>query len=423
MSSFFQDAISILDNEIFKKGDKPVLDFLKKPKRVAEVSIPVKMDSGEIKFFSAWRSQHNDALGTFKGGIRFHPKTSLDEVSALSFLMTMKNAAIGVPYGGAKGGVKCDPKKLSQNELERLSRGYVKILYPLIGSEKDVPAPDVNTNAQIMAWMMDEYSILNGYTQHSSFTGKPRILEGSEAREAATGFGGYVILRESLKALNKNDLKTVAIQGFGNVGFNVARILSGKDFIIKAVSDSKGGVYAEGGLDVNALKKIQEESGSINRNACYYKKLDDVAESIPCKKISNEELLELDIDILIPSAIEGQIHEGNAGKIKSKIIVELANGAITDGAFPILEKRNIFIIPGIIANSGGVVGSYLEWSANRQEIVFSRDEELKKIDSFLTCSFKKIWNTMKNGKINLRLAAYKTAVDRLKEAMKLRGWI
>ena len=422
-NSFFQDTISILDNDIFKNEDRAVLDFLKNPKRVAEINIPVRMDSGEIKFFPAWRSQHNDALGTFKGGIRFHPDASLDEVSALSFLMTMKNAAIGVPYGGAKGAIKCDPKKLSQRELENLSRGYVKILYPLIGSEKDVPAPDVNTNAQIIAWMVDEYSILNGYTQHSSFTGKPRVLEGSDAREAATGLGGYIVLRETLEALNRNDLKTVAVQGFGNVGFHIARILSRQGFVIKAGSDSKGAVYAESGLDVELLKKAQEESGTVNQNKCYYKKLGEIAEVIPCKKISNEELLELDVDILIPSAIEGQIHEGNAGKINSKIIAELANGAISDSAFPVLEKKNVFVIPGIIANSGGVVGSYLEWSANKQEIIFSEHEELEKIDSFLTRSFKKIWETKEKEGINLRLAAYKTAVDRLKEAMKFRGWV
>lgn len=408
--SFFEEKISVLDNKNFNKISQETLEQLKSPKRIIEISIPVKT-SKCLKIFKGWRVQYSDALGPFKGGIRFRLAASLEEIKALAFLMTIKNAAVGLPFGGGKGGIACEPKNLVQKELEDLSRKYVGLLFPLLGQDKDVPAPDVNTNSQTMAWMVDEYSKISEKFEPAAFTGKPMELGGNPAREAATGFGGYVVLKNFLKR-EKIAAKTAIIQGFGNAGQFFAKFLYEDGFIIQAVSDSKGGIFKKDGIDINKLIEKRGRTG---------KKLPELAEEISCSKISNENLLELKVDILAPSALEEQITKSNVKKIKSGIILEIANAGISKDAEPILRTKKILIIPDIIANTGGVIGSYFEWLANKQKkTLLSEKEELKKIDDFLSSAFSKIWLTSQKKSLNLREAAYLIALSNIEKAMKLK---
>lgn len=406
--SFFEEKVSVLNNKNFNKVSQEALEQLRSPKRIIEISIPVKTRKG-LKIFKGWRVQHSDAMGPFKGGIRFHPGASLEEIKVLAFLMTIKNAAVGLPFGGGKGGISCEPKDLSQKELENLSRKYVELLFPLLGPDKDVPAPDVNTNSQTMAWMADEYGRLAGKYEPAVFTGKPVGIGGNPAREAATGFGGYVVLKNFLKR-EKMAAKTAAIQGFGNAGQFLAKFLYEDGFVIRAVSDSKGGIFKKEGIDINKLIEKRGRTG---------KKLPELAEEISCSKISNENLLELKTDILAPSALEEQITKSNAKKIKSGIILEIANAGISKDAEPILQTKKILIIPDVIANTGGVIGSYFEWLANKQKrTLLSEKEELKKINDFLSSAFSKIWLISQKNSLNLREAAYLIALKNIEKAMK-----
>ncbi len=388
--------------------------MLREPMRTLIVRIPVKMDNDTVKVFTGFRVQHNDALGPTKGGIRYHPNETLDTVKALAMWMTWKCSIAGLPYGGAKGGVICNPKEMSMNELERLSRGYVREVWWFIGPEKDIPAPDVYTNPQIMAWMMDEYSKIRGFNAFGVITGKPISVGGSLGRRDATARGGIVHIREAAKYLGI-DLKkaAVAVQGYGNAGYYAAklsRVLLGCKVV--AVSDSKGGIYDPKGLDPDLVLKHKSESGSV-------------IDYPGATNITNEELLELDVDILIPAAIENQITSKNADRIQAKMVAELANGPTTPEADEILHEREIFVIPDFVCNAGGVTVSYFEWVQNITGYYWSEDEVHSKLDRIMANAFRSMVNTFEDyrRKITPRTAAYIVAVKRVVQAMKDRGWI
>ena len=417
MSTFLENTQKLIEEAAdIAMIDGGILTRLKKPERILEFEIT----AGGNKF-QAWRVQHSSVLGPYKGGIRFHPDSNLDEVQALAALMTLKTSLMGIPYGGGKGAVKVNPKELSKKELEELSRGYAKAIFDKIGPEKDIPAPDVGTDSQIMAWMTDEYSKIAGYNVPGVFTGKPIELGGSKGREIATSFGGFVVLREYLRqakdlALLSGDL-TVVVQGFGNVGGHIARILKEAGFKIVGVSDSKSAIYCDEGIDVHEIIKIQKEKTAQGAAKI---SLEEAA-SGRYKIISNKELLESDADILIPSALENQITLENAKDIKAKVVLELANGPITAEADKILEKQGIQIIPDILANGGGVVGSYFEWAQNLQRLYWEEEEVLGRLDKIMADVFQAVARTKKEYGITWRQAAYVRAIKRVVDAMKLRG--
>jgi len=396
--------------EIMKISDD-VFEILSKPTRIIEVNIPVTMDDGKTRIFTGWRSQHNSALGPTKGGIRYHPDVTKDEVIALSAWMSVKNAVVVIPYGGGKGGVRVNPKELSSDELERLSRKYIDLIYKYIGPDQDIPAPDVYTNSQIMAWMMDEYSKLVGSHQPAVITGKPKILGGSKGRGTATARGGFFVLREALKVKSErfNGL-TAAVQGFGNAGSFATRFLSEAGVKVVAVSDSKGGIYNRNGLSYGAILEHKKNSGSVvNFNGA--------------DNITNKELLELEVDILVPAAIESVITEENADRIKARYILELANGPVVPQADKILYEKGTFVLPDILANAGGVTVSYFEWIQNRIGYYWSEREVHEKLDNIMTDAFHNVYKIMKDYNIDARKAAYILALSRIIDAMKSRGWI
>jgi len=422
--SAFENALEQLDKSAkILELDKSIHKRLKIPNIVYEVDIEVDMDGGEKKIFKGYRSQYNNARGPYKGGIRYHPNVSEDEVKALSFWMTMKCAVVGIPLGGGKGGIIVNPKELSEGELERLSRGYIQKLYKHIGPTKDVPAPDVYTTPQIMAWMLDEYEKLVGHHAPGAITGKPIVLGGSEGRGYSTAQGGAYVLEEAIKKLGKlpEDI-TIAIQGFGNAGSYMAKILHGKGYKIVAISDSKGGVYNEEGIDPQKAEKLKQGGGVLG---CYCSgdvcDIEGVATTGTCRKITNEELLELDVDVLVPAALENQITIENAERIKAKLIVELANGPTTSQADEILFKNGITVVPDILANAGGVTVSYFEQVQNVSNYYWTEEEVLKKLKLIMIDSFLNVWETKQKYDIDMRTAAFVVAVKRVTEAMELRG--
>lgn len=391
-------------------AEPAVYEILKNPMNVLEVSFPVKLDDGTIKTFTGYRSQHNNAIGPFKGGIRFHPDVTRDEVKALSTWMTFKCSVAGIPYGGGKGGIPIDPKDYSVAELERISRGYIKAISPLIGEKVDIPAPDVNTNGQIMSWMVDEYEKITGHSAKGVLTGKPLEFGGSLARTEATGYGVSLAAKLALEKLGI-DIKgsTFAVQGFGNVGYYTAYYAYKCGAKIVAISDINGAVYNEDGLDMEKIiKEIESRSFVINDS---YGKL-----------ITNQEILELNVDVLAPCALENQITTENADRIKAKVISEGANGPTTPEAEEILVKKGITIIPDILANSGGVVVSYFEWVQNLQGYYWSFEEVQEKEKILLTNAFNDVWDLSKEHNVNLRTASYMISIKRIAAAMKLRGW-
>ena len=394
------------------KLDPDVTDVLKSPMRELHVSLPVRMDNGGIKVFHGFRVQYNDAKGPTKGGIRFHPDETIDTVRALAAWMTWKCALMDLPLGGGKGGIICNPKEMSEGELERLSRAYARAVYQFIGPERDVPAPDVYTTPQIMAWIMDEYSAFAGKSQFGVITGKPLALGGSKGRGDATGKGGMYCIREAARKLGIDLGKaTIAVQGYGNAGYyaaKLAREMFGSRII--AVCDSQGGCYCKTGIDPEEANKIKTKTTSV----CNLKMGD---------KISGEDLLELDVDILIPSAIENVITEKNANNIKAKIVAELANGPTTPEADDILYKKGIHVIPDFLCNAGGVTVSYFEMVQNFNMYYWDEDEVYDRLDKKMTTAYNSVWDTHKDYKINMRQAAYVRAVERVVEAMKLRGWV
>jgi glutamate dehydrogenase/leucine dehydrogenase len=391
------------------KLDPGIHEMLKHPKRSLIVSITVRMDDGSISVFKGCRVQHWDARGPFKGGIRYHPNVTLEEVTALAMWMTWKCAVVDIPYGGAKGGICCNPKKMSKSELERLTRRYTSLILDYIGPYRDVPAPDVYTDAQTMAWIMDTYSQFKGYSVPECVTGKPISVGGSEGREEATSRGVVICAREAAKRLGlKFKGATVAVQGYGNVGWNAAKIAHDMGCKIIAVSDSVGGIYCPEGLNPRKVYEHKLKTGSVVN----YPK---------CKNISNEELLETKCDILIPAALESQITKENADKIKVKIIVEGANGPTTPEADKILREKEIFLVPDILANAGGVTASYFEWVQNLTREHWTLEEVNRKLESIMVKAFSDVYGLMEKEKENMRTAALMLGVGRVSEAIKILG--
>jgi len=389
-----------------------VAAMLKTPMRELHVSLPVRMDDGSIKVFQGFRVQYNDARGPAKGGIRFHPDETIDTVRALASWMTWKCSLLDLPLGGGKGGIICNPKEMSTGELERLSRAYIRAVFQFIGPERDVPAPDVYTTPQIMAWMMDEYSVISGKPQFGVITGKPLSIGGSPGRGDATARGGMFTIREAAKTLGIDLSKaTVAVQGYGNAGYHAARLCSelfGSSII--AVCDSKGGVCCKVGIDPIAAYECKNKTSSV----C----------SMPdMETISNEEILELNVDILVPAAIENVITDKNASRIKAKIIAELANGPTTPEADDILYKNGVHVIPDFLCNAGGVTVSYFEMVQNFYRYTWEEAEVRERLDKKMTAAYHSVLNTSQEYKINMRQAAYVLAVERVVEAMRLRGWV
>jgi len=389
--------------------DPDIHTILRYPKRSLIVSIPVRMDDGSIKVFTGFRVQHNITRGPAKGGIRYHPNVTLDEIKALAMLMTWKCAVVGIPYGGAKGGIVCDPKKLSPSEIERLTRRYVTEIISIIGPEKDIPAPDINTNSQVMAWIMDTYSMDKGYSVPGVVTGKPISIGGSQGRDVATSRGVMYTIFNTAKALGFDPLeKRFVIQGYGNVGENLAHLLSQEGCRIIAVSDIEGGIYNPQGLDPVKVSEVRRKAGSV-------------ANFKEAERITNEELLSLDCDILVPAAIENQITEKNVDDIKAKVIVEAANGPTTPEADKILEDRGVFLVPDILANAGGVVVSYFEWVQGLQFYFWSEREVNLKLRDIMSKAFDKVYSISQERGITMRKAAYIVAVGRVAEATRIRG--
>nr|WP_317449398.1 Glu/Leu/Phe/Val dehydrogenase [uncultured Sellimonas sp.] len=402
-----QDAAEILG---YSDSD---IEAIKYPERELKVSIPVRMDDGTTRVFQGYRIQHSTSRGPAKGGIRFHPDVNADEVRALAAWMTFKCAVVNIPYGGGKGGVVCDPSKLSENEIRAITRRYTAAIAPLIGPEQDIPAPDVGTNAAVMGWIMDTYSMLKGHCIHGVVTGKPLELGGALGRNDATGRG---VMFTTHNILNKLGIPaegtTVAVQGAGNVGSVTARLLHESGMKVVAISDVSGGLYKPDGLDIpavlgylaadrkNLLKDFQEE-GTVH--------------------ISNEELLELDVTVLVPAALENQINEGNADKIKAKIIVEAANGPTSSAADTILLKKGTLIVPDILANAGGVVVSYFEWVQNIQSVSWTEAEVNKKLKDIMDAAFEAVWDLTAEKQTTLRMGAYLIALKRVVDAKSARA--
>ncbi|MEK7637265.1 MAG: Glu/Leu/Phe/Val dehydrogenase [Patescibacteria group bacterium] len=409
-----RDAARVIDL------DPRLVTALQTPQRILAVGIPVRMDDGSMKVFSGYRVQHNDARGPFKGGIRYHQQTNLNEVKALAFWMTIKCAVVGIPYGGGKGGVTVNPKELSMGELERLSRGWVQAMYRHLGPWQDVPAPDVYTTPQIMAWMTDEYSKLSGQWTPAAFTGKPIAVGGSAGREYATGQGGFYILEALLAKLKKSPRRmTVAVQGFGNVGYFTAKLLHDAGYKVVALSDSHGGILdlRKQGMDPEHVMATKRERGMIGGMYC----VGTVCDAKNYRAITNDQLLALPVDILVPAALENAITEKNAGRVKAKLILEMANGAVTPEADIKLFRRKITVVPDILANAGGVTGSYFEWTQNLQGVHWTEKEVLSKLKPTMIRSFNEVWDMAAKHRVSLRQGAFILGIDRIAEAMKLRG--
>ena len=385
------------------------LDLLDMPRRSFTVHFPVHMDSGKTKMFLGHRVQYNDARGPTKGGIRFHPELTLDDVRDLAFLMTLKCAVVNIPFGGSKGGVAVHPKELSRRELELVTRGYIRAISDYIGPYKDIPAPDVYTDEKIMAWILDEFERIKGEHVPGVVTGKPIELGGSKARSYSTSLGGIHVLEEAMKKIKMNKAKSgIAIQGFGNVGENAARILHQTGYRITAVSDSKGGIMNKDGLNIPEVMEHKQKTGSVM----------DFRGS---NNITNEELLVSDCDILIPAALSEQLNEYNAKDVKAKLILELANAPTTIEADGVFQDKNILVIPDILANAGGVVVSFFEWVQNLNNDYWEEDKVLEKLNATMVASFNDVYGicTQENG--SMRRAAYQLAVKRILHAERLRG--
>jgi len=405
MQNPFQNAMSQLDKVAkIKNFDDKFITRLRQPDRDIRISIPIKMDNGNLKIFEVYRVEYNNALGPYKGGIRYHQETEINEVKALAFWMVLKCAVAGIAMGGGKGGITVNPKELSKGELERLSRGWIQKLSDILGPKKDVPAPDVNTTPEIMAWMNDEYQKITGDTTGAMITGKPLEKGGSEGRGTATAQGGFFVFEALKKELNLPEKCNVVIQGFGNAGSYAALIWSKAGHKIIAISDSKGGIYNANGLDVEKLMEYKKTTGSLS----------GFPES---KDITNEELLKTECDILIPAAFENQITSANADKVKAKAILELANGPIAPEADEILFAKNIPIVPDILANSGGVTVSYFEWEQNLNGEHWSEKEVFDKLQPMLNDSAKKILAKAKESNTDLRRGAFILALERIQEKM------
>ncbi len=401
----FQRAADIM------KLDPNTQEILRKPRRILSVNFPVKMDDGRILLYQGFRCQHNNALGPYKGGIRFHPNVTIDEVKALSMWMTWKCAVAGVPFGGAKGGVTVNPKQLSRTELERLSRSFFSLISEIVGPFRDIPAPDVYTDSQTMAWFMDEYSRSEKNNAFAVVTGKPLIIGGSLGRDSATGRGIAITVEEAARHL-KIDLKraTCAIQGFGNVGSYAHMFLEEAGVKVVAVSDSKGGALKKTGIWFNEVAAHKKKTGSII--------------NLPgAEPVTNEEVLELDVDVLVPAALEDVITRQNAKSVKAKLVAEGANGPTTPESDDILFKNGVTVIPDILANSGGVSTSYLEWVQNLQHLYWTAEEVDQRLKAIMVKAFAEVYKTSQDFNVDMRTGAYIYAIGKVRDAMKIRGWV
>ncbi|WP_374965541.1 Glu/Leu/Phe/Val dehydrogenase [Lysinibacillus sp. RS5] len=409
--NLFTSTQDVIQDALNKLGyDEAMYELLKEPLRMLQVRIPVKMDDGTTKVFTGYRAQHNDAVGPTKGGVRFHPAVSEEEVKALSMWMTLKCGIVDLPYGGGKGGVICDPRQMSMGEIERLSRGYVRAVSQIVGPTKDIPAPDVFTNAQIMAWMMDEYSRMDEFNSPGFITGKPLVLGGSQGRDRATAQGVTIVIQEAAKKRGI-DLKgaRVVIQGFGNAGSFLAKFMHDLGAKVIGISDAYGALHDPEGLDIEYLLDRRDSFGTVT--------------TLFENTISNKELLELDCDILVPAAIENQITAENANNIKANIVVEAANGPTTAEATRILTERGILLVPDVLASAGGVTVSYFEWVQNNQGYYWTEEEVEERLYKKMVDAFENVYTTATTRNINMRLAAYMVGVRRTAEASRFRGWV
>jgi len=409
--NLFTSTQDVIQEALNKLGyDEAMYELLKEPLRMLQVRIPVKMDDGTTKVFTGYRAQHNDAVGPTKGGVRFHPQVSEEEVKALSMWMTLKCGIVDLPYGGGKGGVICDPRQMSMGEIERLSRGYVRAVSQIVGPTKDIPAPDVFTNAQIMAWMMDEYSRMDEFNSPGFITGKPLVLGGSQGRDRATAQGVTIVIEEAAKKRGI-DIKgaRVVIQGFGNAGSFLAKFMHDLGAKVIGISDAYGALHDPEGLDIEYLLDRRDSFGTVT--------------TLFENTISNKELLELDCDILVPAAIENQITADNAHNIKANIVVEAANGPTTAEATKILTERGILLVPDVLASAGGVTVSYFEWVQNNQGYYWTEEEVEERLYKKMVEAFDNVYTTATTRNINMRLAAYMVGVRRTAEASRFRGWV
>ena len=418
-SSLLSDASKRLEQALkHVKISSDAIALLQHPKTSLSVSIPVRMDDGSLKVFSGYRVRYDDTRGAGKGGVRYHPSVSLDEVQSLAFWMTFKCALLDLPFGGAKGGITVNPKELSKAELERLSRGYVDAIADAIGIDVDILAPDVYTNATIMGWMMDRYSIIQRQLCRGVVTGKPLALGGSQGRDTATAMGAFTVIQTMLPKFKLiPEETTVAVQGFGNAGSTLAGLLDDAGYKVVAVSDSKGGIYAPNGLDVASVRKHKDQSREMK--AVYCK--NSVCSIVEHEVISNQELLALNVDVLIPAALENQITQNNAADIKAKYIFEVANGPINSDADKILEEKGIYVFPDILVNAGGVTVSYFEWVQNRSGWYWTLEEVNQRLQAKMAAEAEQTWQIAQYSTIDIRTAAYVHALNRLGEALDAKG--
>jgi glutamate dehydrogenase (NADP+) len=417
--SLFADARTRLDKALkYVSLSEDASERLKYPKTSLSVSIPVRLDNGSLRIFQGYRVRYDDTRGPGKGGVRYHPNVSIDEVQSLAFWMTFKCALLNLPYGGAKGGITVNPKELSKAELERLSRGYIEGIADFIGPDVDILAPDVYTNAMIMGWMMDQYNIITRKISPAVVTGKPLTMGGSKGRDTATATGAFSVMNSILSKFSLSPKKTtVAVQGFGNAGAIIAELLFNAGYKVVAVSDSQGGIYAEKGLDIPSIRQYKNQHHGIKAVYCQ----DTVCNIIEHKIISNAELLTLDVDVLIPAALENQITEKNASDVKAKFIFEVANGPINSAADEILDAKGIHVIPDILTNAGGVTVSYFEWVQNRSGLYWTLQEVNQKLKERMIEETANTWKIAENLSVSMRTAAYIHALNRLGEAMDAKG--
>lgn len=417
--SLFAEASQRLDAALQHISiSEDAIERLKHPKSSLQVSIPVRMDNGSLQVFQGYRVRYDDTRGPTKGGIRYHPSVALDEVKSLAFWMTFKCAALDLPFGGAKGGIAIDPKKLSKLELERLSRGYINEIADFIGPDVDIPAPDVQTNSMIMGWMVDRYNTIQRKIVPAAITGKPLTMGGSLGRDTATGMGAFCAIETLMpKFQTVRENTTVAVQGFGNVGVVIAELLWQAGYQVVAVSDSKGGIYAKGGLDIPSIKQFKHSTRDLKAVYCE----GTVCNILEYETISNEELLTLDVDILVPAAMENQITADNANAVRAKYIFEAANGPITAAADAMLESKGIHVFPDILINAGGVTVSYFEWVQNRSGLYWTIDEVNDRLKQKMVKETERIWEIAQQKSISMRTAAYVHALDRIGEAIDAKG--
>ncbi|WP_196219102.1 Glu/Leu/Phe/Val family dehydrogenase [Microcystis aeruginosa] len=417
--SLFTDASSRLERALkYVSISDDAIERLKYPKASLSVSIPVRMDNGTLRIFQGYRVRYDDTRGPGKGGVRYHPNVNIDEVQSLAFWMTFKCALLDLPFGGAKGGITLNPKELSKAELERLSRGYIEGIADFIGPDIDILAPDVYTNEMIMGWMMDQYSIIQRKISPAVVTGKPLTMGGSRGRDTATGTGAFHVINSLLPKLDKKPANTtVAVQGFGNAGAVVADLLAKAGYQVVAVSDSQGGIYREKGLDIASIREYKQEHRGITAIYCE----GTVCNIVEHEAITNEELLALDVDVLIPAALENQITAENADRVRAKYIFEVANGPTTSEADRILESKGILVFPDILVNAGGVTVSYFEWVQNRSGLYWQLNEINERLKERMVTEAEKVWSFAQEFDISLRNAAYAQAITRLGEALDAKG--